>query len=255
MRRSATRVLRAADWTAPLLLAISGALMLVAEVQRWGRVCGWGDLHQPRCVGRQAHEHDYLFRGDRWEPIGAAAGWGAASLGVYAVALLVVPRVLTRSRGPIPPIASVLLSGSLALLAVSTGWAARSGEPSPWGSGSWGGTLETGAIWVWALVLPLALLALASSRAATGDDRSRLRADGLRPALLAALALALASPVAGVLLASAIYPSYDTPPWTNAIGALLQVGAAVALLAVLRADRAAARARAPRAEVAQSRSR
>lgn len=95
-----------------VLLGISGVLMYAASWQRWAGVCGWGDKESPACSRRQDHLFDFLAPMAPWQPVGHAAELAGGSLLVLALALALMPWVLTGRRpgliGAMPLIGAVV---------------------------------------------------------------------------------------------------------------------------------------------------
>ena len=219
----------------PRLLLLSAAALVVADVERWGDVCGWRDRHDPPCVGRQDHRYDYTPAFAPWEPVGADGWWGAAALALLALGLgaacLVVGRTRTGVLEGVCAVVVVVVVGSQAALTLgsaSVGAGIDAEQPG------WEVVVAVG-IPAWAFLVPAVLVLPALLR--FGDDAAGRSPPGSGSGLVAALLMATASPLGWMVVPSLVSgASYDTPPWDGVVIAVLLVGAALLLLRVRRPE-------------------
>lgn len=86
--------------SASLLLAVSGALMVLASGQRWWPACAPGNGKSTGCTNIQDHLYDVWILQSPWVPVGHAAElFGTATL-LLAAAFVVLPILL--SWGEVP---------------------------------------------------------------------------------------------------------------------------------------------------------
>jgi hypothetical protein len=215
----------AASWrvvTCAGLLVASGAITIAASAQRWWPACKLGAFDHGDCLVLQDDAFDVVAYSVPWTPVGASVELYGVGLVLLAAAVGLLPRVLGGSAGRLLAAAGwiialgMLTTGVLVLL-----------------SGLWGtvvhvpGELVAGVLGFFGLPL-LIVTSLAK------DLDGPLPGIGWR--MTAAAALLLNNPLATYLLAGAIfsYLSYDTTPWTEAVGGATLVVAGVALLPTLR---------------------
>jgi len=212
--------------SAAVLLLGSGALQLVASLQRW---VGFRDSRAPDDISAEDHLYDYSYPSDPWVPIGTAAQLFGLGCLLLAVGVLVMLAAAPRRRIPAMLLPAVVAAGSFALdgaHALSSGLA---GVPSPvqhWLDAQWFISL----IGFCCLVV-LGVLWLRTSRA-----------------VAAACLLLLGSTVPGYLVATfgiapalAGYQSHDTTPWTETIVAVSAAFAGIAMLVAAVSGRATSR--------------
>jgi hypothetical protein len=191
-----------------LVLLASGALMVAASAERWGDACAPGQGRSNACDLRQDHLYDFLPPGDPWQPIGHAAQLAGWSLLALALALPLLPWVLTGHR-PRLGISFAVAASTAAILAVGlatlrSGLSGQVVEPTYAGLtfGTW-------------LFLPPVVLALLAVRA-----RGWTRAS--------AALLFVGSPLVAAF--SYAVGSYDAAPWWEAVAGGLTGLAGVTLL-------------------------
>ena len=202
-----------------VLIATSGALMYAAAWERWWPACPRGAFDSDRCVQLQDHLYDFAWPADPWVSVGDAAVLAGLSYLVLAVALAGLPTVMLGRRHRLLNLVSVVvLSGGALVFGLVALLSGLSGQPEL--QGWW---LSVAGV-VWALGLPAMLITLGV--VAAHDDRP-----GYGWRWLAVFLLLGSSPL-GLVFAGPIgagYASYDTSPWTEAVGAFLLVVAAPAL--------------------------
>lgn len=199
-----------------VLIALAGAAIGGARVLRWGRCLGAPDGYA--CAEIQNHTFDSLLPTDPWVPVSGVAQLDGLAHLLIAVALL---------RGAAPylrtAVGTVLLRTLVTLLVVVGGCTLASGLTGMtfavnrpleivWLSA---GTLLAGAVAVLVIVSPVS--------------------DRVKP-LVVALPLTLAATMQEYFLFILFVDSFDTPPWTGSIRAvlLLVLGVAIAIVATRR---------------------
>ncbi len=239
MPRGTGRLAHAVAASAPWLLLGSAGALAVADMERWGDVCGWSDRHDAPCVGRQSDVYDYLPAFAPWEPVGADGAWGALALGLLAAGLLGACLVIGPTRRKrLEAVAGVALLVTVAGLAALTAASAVLGRGADAGSARWTVLLSV-AFPFWALAAPLILAGLAFARVVAEPEQALPPGSGA--ANLAAVLLVGTTPLGSPLVAGVVVGfSYDTSPWSGVVVAVLLVGAAAALLRVRRLERRAA---------------
>ena len=204
------------------LLLASGAITIAASAQRWWPACKLGAFDHGDCLVLQDDAFDVVAHPGPWTPVGASIELYGVGLVLLAVAVGLLPRVLGGPPGRLLAAAGwivalgMLTTGVLVLLSGLGGTVVH--VP---------GELAAGVLGFFGLPL------LIVTSLAKGVD-GPLPGIGWR--MTAAAALLLNNPLATYFLAGAVfsYMSYDTTPWTEAVGGATLVVAGVALLPTLR---------------------
>jgi hypothetical protein len=203
--------LRVARVAVGALLVLSGALMYAASWQRWGGACSWGQTEGGGCDAVQDHRYDFVAPGAPWEPVGNAAELAGTSLLVLALALVLLPWVLTGRRpgflSTAALVAAVPALGAVGVATLRSGLTSDVVRPFP----------SDLALTVAFLVPPVLLIRWAVAA----------RGWVLRAGSLSAL---LATP----LVASFSYAigPYDTQPWWEAFSGMLLATSGLCLFGV-----------------------
>lgn len=201
------------------MIAAAGAAMTWALLLRWQRCLG--GYESAECQLIQSHEYDYLLPSDPWTSIpGAAQLEGAGYLLLAAGLALGATRYVVR---PVGRVVWAILLGLFALVGLLTLWSGLIAAPLP--------VNLLMAPW-WFLLEPVLLVgaAVVVARAAL-DDR-------VRPLFVATLLVLLFTHgLLEFLIFVMAYVSYDTPPWTGSLRAvlLLVLGLAIAARAAVPA--------------------
>lgn len=202
---------------ASLLLLASAALFVTAAAQRWWPACRRGLFDTDACLRLQDHRFDYLVLSEPWTPVGQAAQLAGVAMLLLAGAGAVLPFVLAHGtlRLQVPTALAAAAAPAIQGVHAWTSGAAGQVQPSP---------ASAAATTVWALAVPVALLAWAVRYRASDDGPHRRRW-----ALALAVALTASTPVPLVLLGPLVvgYASHDTAPWSDAVIALPLAVAAV----------------------------
>ncbi len=205
-----------------LVLALSGAAAVAADVQRWHLACT-GGFDELDCLRMQDHSWDYAIPWDPWTPIGTSAHLMALSYALLAVAALGLAPAVVRAWWAW--VVGVPFAAAFAVLAATTYESASAGRVV-----HLPGTVA--ALNVYSLAWPVGLLLVA----VVGHLPLRSSLLTGRRVTIAAVLLALTAPLALYFVSSfaVLYGSHDTSPWDVAVGGLLTVAAAVALVTARR---------------------
>jgi hypothetical protein len=210
------------------LLAVSGVFTVAASAQRWWPACRIGAFDSNRCPELQDHLYDYINPSDperpvdgnaAWVPLGSAAELHGVGMLVLAVAVLLLPWVLAgRWPGWKLTIAALVVSAGVAVAALPTLLSGLEGE-----------AVSLPHMWLPQVLLVLgipALLIVSAMRATPGPRRVEMARWTVVLCLAVANNMMVTYLMAMVIL---MYGSYDTTPWTEAIGGVLLIGASIAL--------------------------
>lgn len=198
------------------LLMASGGLTIAASGQRW-RTCRPYEFAAPSCVPWRDSRYDYLAPTAPWVPIGNSAQVAGVGLILLAVAVLVLPRMLT----PEAPrwlawcLGATLASGAC-IVGVITLLAGQAGRPV-------GESLILPSGLLWLLGWQVAMMALFVLIVIDS---------GLLRWRVSAICLLLSSTPLGTYIITAMLfvdGSEGTTPWTEAVGGALTVLAAAAV--------------------------
>lgn len=217
--------------SASAALLSSGLFMVAASTARWWPMCRPGLYDTDACLIRQDHLYDFVLVDEPWAPVGSAAEFAGISMLLLALAMAVLPSVLSRRPRPLTWVIGAVLAVGYALVGIQALVSGLSGEvvllPGP---------IVSGAIASIVIFWPACATVWWLIAVAGADWRPR---NGWGLAL--ASTLMLASPGAlFILVGPAVvnYVSHDTTPWTEAVGGcLLVLAAALVWPAVLRPER------------------
>lgn len=208
----------------------SGLLMVAASAERWWPMCEPGGFDTDACLTRQDHLYDFVHVGEPWAAAGSAAEFAGVSMLLLALAMSVLPSVLSRRPRPLTWVIGAVLALGYALAGVQALLSGLTGEVV-----EWSGPIVTTfgfvvVLWpVWATVWWMVAVGGADWRPRNGWQ------------LGLAFTLILSTPIPVFLfVAPAVvnYVSHDTAPWSEAVGGWLLVMASVLVWpAVLRPDR------------------
>lgn len=201
------------------LLAASGLLSIAAARERWWPACPWGGFEAPDCLRVQSHAYDYELVSDPWIEIGRAAEFQAVALALLAAAVVLLPWLWLNRPVALIQLVTGATTASMLALAGAT-----------WVSAARGHAVELPYVgqvagWTWLLVWPLALFVAMVLPYSGGWSWGA----GWR-ALFFALMLASTPLVLlffGPLFTN--YLSYDSTPWTEAVGGGFLVAASLVL--------------------------
>jgi hypothetical protein len=215
------------------LLVASGAITVAASAQRWWPACKLGAFDHGDCLVLQDHAFDVVAYPGPRTPVGASVELYGVGLVLLAVAVVLLPRVLGGPPGRLLAAAGwivalgMLATGVLVLLSGVRGAVVH----IP-------GQRVAGALGFFGFPL---LVVISFAKGFDGP----LAGIGWR--VTAATALLLNNPLATYFLAGAVfgYLSYDTTPWTGAVGGATLVVAGVALLPTLQTPVGAPQLRTP----------
>lgn len=108
-----------------LVLALSGAAAVAADVQRWHLACT-GGFDELDCLRMQDHSWDYAIPWDPWTPIGTSAHLMALSYALLAVAALGLAPAVVRAWWAW--VVGVPFAAAFAVLAATTYESASAGR-------------------------------------------------------------------------------------------------------------------------------
>jgi hypothetical protein len=211
----------------------SGLLAVAAAAERWWPVCRPGSFDTGGCLTIQEDPYDFMVPTEPWTPVGSSAELYGAGLVLLAAACIVVPGLLAGTAfGRRLAVASWITALGVAVVGAAT-W--LSGVRDEVVTGPW---LEVASS-LWVLGVPaLVTAALISHTVAYGVGTS----PRFGSRTMVGAALLLANPIVALLFAPAFlnYASYDTTPWTEAVGGWALVVAGALLLPACRPVPAAA---------------
>ena len=201
---------------AATLLGASGLLTVAAAAERWWPSCGLGSFDTDACLRVQD---------DAYDSMGAAELQGLGLL-LLAAAVVLLPAVLTGRRQATPVnLATWVVAGGVAAVAVVTWLSGRAGE-----------VVTVPGLWVGAVLWLVAFPVLVICLAATGGPAPG-RGEAGRWALVAFLVAS--NPLGDLVLTPLLlgYTSHDTTPWTGAVSGLFLMAAAATVVLTARSRR------------------
>ena len=224
--------MKAAAWVrlavTSTLLAVSGVVTVVASLQRWGCRIGVFPAANNECGMREDHLYEYVNPGVSPVPLASAAELHGAGMLILAVAVLVLPWVLAgRWPGWMLTIAAVVVAAGVAASALPTLLSGLERE-----------AVSLPNLWLPGILLLLglpALLIVSAWRATPGPRRVQTARWTTVTCLSVANNMGITYFMSMVIF---MYSSWDMNPWTETIGGVLLVGAAVCLWLTVQRDNA-----------------
>ena len=203
---------------ASALLAASGVLAIAGSAQRWWPACQIGAFDSGECWGLQDDAYDYTYPSSSWTPVGMAAELHGIGMLLLAVAVLLLPGILLGRRP------GLVLSISAVVVAVATAVVAA----AQWRSGFEGQVVPVPGSGVAVTLSWLGLPALVIALAVSTVLHPPLVSPPQRVwtgRLVVMACLVANNPIFHFVAASILvgYTSYDTNPWSEAVGGLLLV--------------------------------
>lgn len=216
------------------LLGASGLLCVAAAAVRWSPACGPGGFDNGACLAVQDDAYDFTDPRSPWSPVGHSAELYGISLLLLAVAIVILPQLLLgRHPARVHHVSALVVAAGVGATGVRI-----------WLSGHADSVVELPGGVVTALLWALAWPGLVVTLLTQGAVRQVVHQ---RWHVAVGACLALASPVPQIFVPTIVlgYVSYDTTPWSEAVGGIFLIAAAALVWPLpvgrrekVRADRA-----------------